>query len=126
MAEFTDKYFDVLQNIEFAIMSAAREAPDATDWDVEQALDVLIREYRSRRPAGEPAERRLSPVARDMAGRVRAILEWRNTTTAEPPPRRVTPDEIVACLKRIQKSVRYWTKKGGRTGYLDFVDQFVK
>lgn len=44
MAEFTDKYLDVLQNIELASLSAARESSDATDWDVEQAIE----EYRTK------------------------------------------------------------------------------
>jgi len=43
----------------------------------------------------------------------------------EPRPRRVSPDEIVAYLKYIHKSVRFWMKRGGRTGYLDFIDQFI-
>jgi len=124
MSEFADQYLDVLQNIEAAIVSVAREAPVATDWDVEQALDLLIRTYRGQ-SAAATLEKRLSPVAREMARRIRAILEWRNTTTEQPAPRRVTAEEIVACLKYIQKSVQFWHKEGGRTGYLDFIDQFI-
>ncbi len=36
-----------------------------------------------------------------------------------------TLDEILACLKRVRKSVNYWTKESGRQGYLNFVTQFV-
>ena len=35
-------------------------------------------------------------------------------------------DEIIACLKRVQKSIRRWHKQAGRRGYLDFVSQFVE
>jgi hypothetical protein len=34
-------------------------------------------------------------------------------------------DEIIVCLKRIQKSVKTWSKRGGRRGYLSFVEQYV-
>ena len=36
-----------------------------------------------------------------------------------------TSSEIVACLKRIKSSVKLWTKKGGRQGYLNFIQQHI-
>ena len=36
-----------------------------------------------------------------------------------------TTEEIVACLKRIRKSVGLWTKQGGRQGYLTYIAQFI-
>ena len=35
------------------------------------------------------------------------------------------PSEIVACLKKIQSSVKFWTKKHGRQGYLNFATKFI-
>jgi hypothetical protein len=37
-----------------------------------------------------------------------------------------TVDEIIACLKRIRRSIQFWQKKGGRQGYLTFISEFVK
>lgn len=37
----------------------------------------------------------------------------------------ITLLEIIACLKRIRKSVERWTKRGGRQGYLNFVNEFI-
>jgi hypothetical protein len=37
-----------------------------------------------------------------------------------------TVDEIITCLKRIQKSIRRWNKEGGRQGYLNFISEFVR
>ena len=37
----------------------------------------------------------------------------------------ISLEEIVAVLKRIRKSVRYWHKKAGRRGYLEYIDQFI-
>jgi hypothetical protein len=35
-----------------------------------------------------------------------------------------TAQEMVDCLKRIRKSIKKWTKWGGRKGYLTYVDEF--
>lgn len=37
----------------------------------------------------------------------------------------LTEEKIVACLKRIKSSVKLWTKKGGRQGYLNFIEQHI-
>lgn len=37
----------------------------------------------------------------------------------------VALDEIIACLKRVRKSINLWTREGGRRRYLTFVSQFV-
>jgi hypothetical protein len=37
-----------------------------------------------------------------------------------------TIDEIIACLKRIRKSINRWNKVGGRQGYLIFVSDFIR
>ena len=38
----------------------------------------------------------------------------------------ITASEIVACLKRLRKSVQFWTKAGGRQGYLNYISEFVR
>jgi len=37
----------------------------------------------------------------------------------------LTLDEIVACLKRVRKSISGWTRRASRQGYLTFIDQFI-
>lgn len=64
-----ERYEDVLQNIEFAIVNVYREHPDLLDSHVDE--------------------------------------------------------EIVACLKRIRKSVGRWNKRGGRQGCLTFIQQYI-
>jgi len=34
--------------------------------------------------------------------------------------------EIIACVKRIQKSARRWNKVGGRQGYLQFASDYIQ
>jgi hypothetical protein len=37
----------------------------------------------------------------------------------------ISVEEIIACLKRIRKSVETWNKQGGRKGYLQYIDRFL-
>ncbi len=128
-----EEFEDVLQNLEFAIVSVARQVPQLVDYDVESTLDNLIRHY-----SAEAQQRTvtLPPLNADRQAifdRVQAMCEWRlgrsNARAEEglavPMPRTISVDELVACLKRIRKSVQRWTKQGGRRGYLTFVDQFI-
>jgi O6-methylguanine-DNA--protein-cysteine methyltransferase len=40
--DFEEKYLDVLQNIEFGIVSVYREHPEMLDWDAFKAVEALI------------------------------------------------------------------------------------
>ena len=125
-----EEHFDVLQNIETAIVSVYEIDARLLDLDVLDALDVLIRNYAlEERGVGTRTSRLSGPAQRvhDMAGRIR---EWRlgrqPLTTANPPADRwasgeLSLAELVVCLKRIRKSVRLWNEQGGRQGYLDYV-----
>jgi hypothetical protein len=132
---FEQQYEDVLQNIEFAIVSTYRERPEEiSDWSVEAALDALIRAYGAEHTGRTPPSARLSDAEQMIYDRVRLMCEWRlgrEQLLAEQAPaamREIEPktlDEIVACLKRVRTSVKRWHKSGGRRGYLDFVGKYV-
>jgi hypothetical protein len=132
---FEQEYEDVLQNIEFAIVSTYRENSDVTDWTVEAAIDALIRAYQAETSGRAAPAPRLSDLERTLYDRVHAMCEWRlgreqlldeqgNSPFPEMPAK--TIDEIVACLKRVRTSVKRWHKSGGRRGYLDFVSQYIR
>ncbi len=41
----------------------------------------------------------------------------------EVPP--ISLEDLVACLRKLRKSVDFWTKQGGRQGYLEYIDKFL-
>jgi hypothetical protein len=132
---FEQQYEDVLQNIEFAIVSAYRENADITDWSVEAALAALIRVYQAEASGRSVPATRLSELERTLYDRVHAMCEWRlgreqlleeQDQPALPEIEPKTLDEIVACLKRVRTSVKRWHKSGGRRGYLDFIGQYIR
>ncbi len=58
MANIEEEYEDVLQNIEFAIISVYREHSELLDYEVEKALNALMVAYQA-----EQQQRAPSPVA---------------------------------------------------------------
>ena len=130
---FENRYTDVLQNIESAIVSTYRQHPEMSDRNVKDVLDALIRHYQvEARGHSLPAPRFTSPTG-ELYENVQSTCDWRlgekeltgeggQTLVVGVSPK--THDEIIACLKRIRLSIKTH-KSGGRHGYLDFVSQFV-
>ncbi len=126
-----EEHLDVLQNIEATIVYLYRERPDTTDYAVVRVLEALGECYVSEKLDRPPRPQPLSDSEGRLYEKLHAICEWRlgraaiepdGTTCVNTP---TSPDELIQCLKKIIKSAAKWTKRGGRQGYLDFVDRFV-
>jgi hypothetical protein len=132
--KFEDKYLDVLQNIESALAVTYREHDEMTDWDARDAIKALARAYQAETRGLLPSAPRLNTVAQDAYDKVKLMCDWRLGRRAlvseknkglEQQLEFKTVDEIIQCLKRVQRSVEMWQKKGGRRGYFDFISEFV-
>jgi hypothetical protein len=140
--DFEEKYQSELLTIESAIGSIYKDNPQMTDYSVMEALDVLIRFYQAESLGRVAPSRRLEPLDQELHNKVGAVCEMlmqRGKLVDEdgnevsldelallaPNNSANTLEEILACLKRIRKSVTRWNKSNGRRGYLDFVKQFV-
>jgi hypothetical protein len=143
-SDFEEKYMDVLQNIEFGIVSVYRQNAEMTDYDAQKAIETLIREYQAEQSNRSLPVIAIKPLVQETYDSVKAMCEWRLGRTqvetedkkpffkqpskkpAEIPIEPKTVEEIILCLKRIRKSIEFWNRKGGRQGYLDFISEFVK
>jgi len=132
--DFEEQYQDVLQNIEFAIVQVYHQHSELTDHDVETVLSDLIRGYQAEQRQREVTPPSLNDLRQELYDGVKMMCDWRLGRTemdsqgAQGDVPRLTllqVDEIVACLKRIRKSVQKWSKRGGRQGYLKFVEQYI-
>jgi hypothetical protein len=122
---FEERYMDVLQNLEFGIVQVARRHPEMTDWEALTAVELLMQVYRAEAAGREARRPELAPVE--------SMCEWRlgrgsfvndEGEPVEIPVDPITAEEMYTCLKRIRRSIRKWTKRGGRQGYLTYIDQF--
>jgi len=134
METFEDRYMDILQNIELALVQAYTEDEAMTDFETLNTVNALIRSYTAemRRRAEPPLN--LNPLEQKSCDLARGMCEMRlgrEQLKRDNEPiglemRTVSVGEIVDCLKRIRKSVQLWQKKGGRRGYYEFISQFVR
>ncbi len=136
MVDFSvEKYLDVLQNIEVGIVSTYEENPGLTDTGTMYAVETLIKVYSGELRGREVALPQFKPEEQAVYSATKAMCEWRlgravmkddkgkeMKVDMEP----LTVEEIIACLKRIRKSIETWYKRGGRRGYYEFVKQYIK
>ncbi|MBI3762646.1 MAG: hypothetical protein HY260_12415 [Chloroflexi bacterium] len=132
---FEEKYEDVLQNIEFALVNVYREHDEMTDWEALHAVEALIRAYQAEARAKPAPTLELKPLVQKAYDRARDMCEWRLGRAAlyqddEGRPLNMgqdakTVDEIIVCLKRVRRSIEHWQKRGGRRGYFGFVSEFL-
>jgi hypothetical protein len=130
-----EEYLDVLQNIEFAIVSTYHDHPEMLDGHVVYALEAVINIYRAEM-AGRPVEEfSASVVEAELYRVIRTTCEWRlgrlslresEASELGPAPEPIKVEEVLLCLKKILKSVNRWNRSGGQRGYLTFIVQYVK
>jgi hypothetical protein len=72
-----EEYLDILQNIEFAIVSVFEKHPTLVDHRVMSALDAVIEAYRVE--AGGRMHRQISleDEEKEIFDRVKSVCEWR-------------------------------------------------
>lgn len=134
---FEDRYLDVLQNIEFSIVHVYSNDPDLTDWQALQAIEALINEYQAESKGRTAVPSLTDPLVEQTYRVLKHICEWRlgrddvfqksdgdGEVIGSVTPPAITREELLACLKRVRKSIKRWSKRGGRQGYLVFVSQF--
>ena len=125
-----EEHTDILQNMEFAINSVHKENPTMSDHSVTRAVDALIEHYRAVARNHVPKATRLDDPDSIIFHHVWMMCEYRlgrSVIGGEPLPDELvtTPDVILACLRRIKKSVEFWNEYGGRQGYLTYISNFI-
>ena len=128
-----EEHLDVLQTLEFEIVSTHREYPDMTDYAVMRVLEALIDRYKGQHIGRMARDWRPSELERILEQRLHALCEWRLgrldigdlPSAAEEEMKPIKVDEILWCLKRILKSVQRWNKEAGRQGYLTFIGHYI-
>jgi len=127
-----DAHLDVLQNIEFAIVSVYRKQHTLRDVEVMRALDALIDLYRAKARGHTPKEVNLPEPETTVFHNAYTMCEFRlgrpeaRTRIQVPFEGDKTESDILACLRKIRKSVERWHKRGGHQGYLQFVSEYIK
>jgi hypothetical protein len=134
--EIKDKHLDVMQNIEFAITAVYKRNPSLSDFSAMSALEALIAVNNAEKSGRPPKSSRLSPQEQTLFEGIKEMCEWRlgrfslgesqEKTLKESgfEPEKKTVEEMIYCLRKIMKSVKFWNNQAGRQGYLNYVIRF--
>jgi hypothetical protein len=128
-----EDFQDVLQNLEFAIVALYRDTPDLIDAEVLNAIESLIRLYSAEEKGSTAKGRPLRGTTKKVAETVKEMCEFRLGRSALETedgqtiemPEAIALSDLIACLRRIESSIKFWTKERGRQGYLNYIQNFM-
>lgn len=123
---FEQQYFDVLKSIELAIMTVGEQTPSAKDRHAEEALKGLVRYYNAAVQGKQPPTLKLGIEAKRFYDGVKNNMDAHMSANGLMGDERAyTVEEVVLCLKRIQRSVGQMIKRNPTgTAYLVFVRDY--
>src|SRR5438270_865748 len=123
-----DEYLDVLQNIEAAIVISFENKLEIIDYDVMDAIKALIQVYRyEEKGFDKPPKINLTELSEPIFQAVKQVCDTRLGRNNELPILEpITIEVVIACLRKIEKSIEKWSKRFGKRGYLNFVKDYVK
>jgi hypothetical protein len=128
---FGDEHLDLLQNIEFAIVTVYRLRHDLSDYNVMRGLDAVIGYYRDESRGHTQKIPTLEEKELEVFGSVKAMCEFRMGRVEQPEMEQLASgtekslDDVLSCLRKIRKSVDKWNSRLGPQGYLSFVSEYV-
>lgn len=132
--EFEKQYEDVLQNLEFGLVATYDNDPKMNDHAALFVVEQLIKQYHAEVQGRTLSAPQLQPHEQMAYESVKAMCEFRlgrqglvgdDDESMDIGEQAITVEELVACLKRIKKSIEFWQKRGGRKQYYEFVRGFL-
>jgi hypothetical protein len=125
----TEDHPDVLQNIESVVIDVSRSNSAMTNYTVMRVYDTAIAEYSALARQQPPKPANLTGLDATLFKAVREICEWRlGHAVNRDSDEKIKPlsvEDLVACLKKLRKSVDFWTRERGRQGYLECIKDFL-
>lgn len=136
-------YIDVLQNIEAMIVRVYREHDDLKDSDVIEGLEELSIYYKNKNRGIEREKQDLDELPDMVYDYVKAICEFRlgsdkaiimgkldkevldTLDLSDEDEQSLSIDVLIKCLKKIIKSAKFWYKRNGVKGYLNYINEFI-
>jgi hypothetical protein len=123
--EFEQEYEELLQNIELEIFTYYHQEPDLIDTEVQTAIEWVSRLYGAEAEGKTLSPRPIKGLSAEVANRVKEKCDMLKQLSIDGLiSTSATPAEITACLKRIRSSIKFWNKKSGRQGYLNYAAKF--
>lgn len=133
MAFVEEDYLMELQNLEFAYVTCYKNNPKMNDHAALFVVEQLIKSYNAEMQGRAYSPSVLQQHEQEAYDSVKAMCEFNlgrqalgnGDDAVNIPEGQLTVEELLACLKRIKKSIEFWQKRGGRRQYYEFVRGYV-
>jgi len=124
LSPFEEEFFDVLRAIETQVYNVYLDNPDVLDFHVDKALNGMVRTLQNEQRGKKPPALKLKNDEQTIYKLLQALSSlYLGKDDDVKPDHLLTIDEMVACFKRIQRSIKQMSGQG-RQGYLNFIKQF--
>jgi hypothetical protein len=120
---FEEEYFDVLRAIETQIHTTYADNPDLLDFHVDKALNGLVRTLQNEQRGKKAPNLKLKNDEQAIYKLLQSLADLYLGKDDVKLDQLLTVDEMVACFKRIQRSIKLMSDQG-RQGYVNFIKQF--
>lgn len=120
---FEEEYFDVLRAIETQIYTTYTDNPNLLDFNVDKALNGLVRTLQNEQRGKKAPNLKLKNDEQTIYKLLQSLANLYLGKDDIKPDQLLTIDEMIACFKRIQRSIKLMSDQG-RQGYLNFIKQF--
>jgi len=128
--DFENEYIEELQNIERNILLMHRLHPELVDYHIDKVLRAVVRTIEAEQKGKPVPKLKLKGNENLLYEQLYGIYQLTtNQLAADSPMHELAvsqhrrPDEIVACFKRLQKSIKTFSDLG-RRGYLSIIEDF--
>ncbi len=115
--EFTQAYMGILQPLEAFVVHFYQANPNLHDHDILRVYENLLKLIRAKITNFPLPQNKLEGVPHEIYNAQSSFLvELEQNYSLE---------EIQACLKKLEKSVKFWNAKGGSRGYLNHISMYM-
>lgn len=128
-----EEFENVMMNIEIQVVTVSNGYPELSDMGVDRVYNALLSKYKALLRGNEPKEPSFRSEAEEELFEVLDVISdlfagvERETALADifEGQDEVSFENFVRIFKRLRKSVRTWTKRGGSKGYIYYIAQFL-
>ncbi len=129
-----EEFENVMLNIEIQVVSISNKAPNLSDFGVDKVYNAFLSRYKALLRGREAKAVSFDSPENDLYLLIKGMCDFFTGDSEtwgdgdfliELEAEKVSYEKMVAIFKRLRKSVKMWTKRGGSKGYIYYISQFI-
>lgn len=129
-----EEFENLMLNIEIQVVSISGQHPNLHDASVDRVYNAFLSRYKALSKGKEARKPSLKSVEEELYLLIEGICDFftgdseyfgEGKFLVELDAEKASYENMVAIFKRLRKSLRTWTKRGGSKGYIYYITQFL-